>query len=41
MLRIYFVLIICASHIHADELAAFYAMGDTPYASEDHALLVA
>ena len=41
MLRICVVLIICASHIHADELAAFYAMGDTPYAPEDHALLVA
>ncbi|MEC9206382.1 MAG: hypothetical protein VYE62_00315, partial [Pseudomonadota bacterium] len=41
MLRICVVLIMYVSHIHADELAAFYAMGDTPYAPEDHALLVA
>ena len=41
MLRVCVVLVLCVSLAYSDELAAFYAMGDTPYAPEDHALLVA
>ena len=35
------VIALLVSSVTAEEIAAFYAMGDTPYAPEDHALLVA
>jgi len=41
MLVVHALLILFTSTVAADDLAVFYAMGDTPYAPEDHALLVA
>ena len=38
---ILFYLFITVLDLSADELVSFYAMGDTPYAIEDHALLIA
>jgi len=38
---ILFYFFITFLNLDADELASFYAMGDTPYAIEDHALLIA
>ena len=42
MTQITFIyLLITVFRLHSEELAGFYAMGDTPYAIEDHALLIA
>ena len=38
---ILFYLFITVLDLGADELVSFYAMGDTPYAIEDHTLLIA